>query len=77
MPAHTTHLHGYVAHPVAPPGDVMVDPEEHLGASYAAYVAPAPAVPPPLAATPEFNDDRFAVQEKALRQVQGTDQQSY
>ena len=69
MPAHTTHLHRYAAHPVAPPGDVMVDPEEHLGASYAAYVAPATAVPPPLAVAPESNDDRFAVLEKVLQQV--------
>ena len=33
IPAHTAHLHGYAAHHVAPPGDVMVDPKEHLGAT--------------------------------------------
>ena len=54
----------------------MVHLEEHLGATHMAYVVPAPAVPSPLAVTPESNIDRFAVLEKALRQVQGTDHQS-
>ena len=77
FPANTTRTHGYAGHHVVPPGDAMVDPEEHLGASFSAYVALAPAAPPPLAVAPVSDDDRFAVLEKALRLVQGKDHQSY
>ena len=73
----TTHLHGYAGHPVASLGDVMVDLEEHLDATQTAYVVPTPAAPSPPAATPESNDDKFAILEKALHQVQGTDFHSY
>ena len=55
----------------------MVDPEEHLGATQSAYVAPAPTAPSPLTANPDPYDNRFAVLEKVLRQVQGTDHHSY
>ena len=70
-------MYGYVGHYVAPLGDTMVDPEEHLGATQLTYVVPVPAAPSPSAANPDPYDDRFAVLEKALCQVQGTDLHSY
>ena len=77
IPFCTTPLHRYTGHYVAPPGDAMVDQEEHLGATQSTYVVPAPATPSPSAANLDPYDDRFAVLEKALRQVQGTDHHSY
>ena len=70
-------MYGYAGHYVVPPGDAMVDPEEHLGATQSAYVVPAPAAPSPLVANPDPYDNRFTVLEKALRQVQGMDLHSY
>ena len=70
-------MHGYAAHHVAPPGDAMVDLEEHLGATLLAYAVPAPAAPSPLAANPDPINNRVDVLEKALRIVQGADHQSY
>ena len=69
IPTYTAPMYGYAGHYIAPPGDAMVDPEEHLGVTQSAYVVPAPAAPSPPAATPESNDDRFTVLEKALRQM--------
>ena len=66
-------MHGYAAHHVAPPGDAMVDSEEHLGATLPAYVVPAPAAPSPLAANPDPINNMVDVLEKALRLVQGAD----
>ena len=77
IPAYIASTHGYADHHVTPPGDAVVDPEEHLGATQMAYVVPAPAASSPLAANPNPINDRMDVLEKALRLVQGMDHQSY
>ena len=45
--------------------------------THSAYVAPAPVAPSPSTAHLDPYDNRFAVLEKALRQMQGTGLHSY
>ena len=76
IPAHTTQ-HGYAGHYAAPPGDAMVDLEEHLGSIQPTYVVSAPAAPPPVATNPDPINNRVDVLEKALHLVQGADLQPH
>ena len=69
IPAHTAPTHGYADHHVASLGDVMVDLEEHLGATQSVYVVSAPAAPSPLVANPDPINNRVDVLEQALRLV--------
>ena len=55
----------------------MVDPEEHLGATHSVYVVPTLAAPSLSTANPDPYNNKFAILEKALHQVQGTDLHSY
>ena len=55
----------------------MVDPEEHLGATPTAYANLAPAASPLPAATLAALLNRMGDLERALRQVQGSERQSF
>ena len=73
MPPPLALMHGYTGPHTVTPGGTMVD----LVDTYSAYVAPAQAAPSPSAATPDPLLARMGNLEKALRQVQGEDRQSY
>ena len=77
IPTYTPPQHGYASHHITSLGDVMVDLEEHLGATQSAYVVSAPAALSPPAANSDPINNRMDVLEKALRLVQGTDHQTY
>ena len=77
MPQYFPPLHGYAGPHVSTPGDVMVDPEERFRATHTAYVVPALAAQSSPAVVSDALFVRMGDLEKALRQVQGTDRQSY
>ena len=77
IPLHSAPMHGYTGPHVASPSDVMVDPEEHLGATHMAYANPAQAAPSLPVATPDALLTRMGDLERALRIVQGGERQSF
>ena len=77
IPQHNSQSHGYTSPHASTLGGVKVDPEEHFRVTHTTYTAPTSAAQPLPVAASDLVLAKLGNLERALRQMQGTDRQSY